>query len=310
MRNFIMMEFLIVRFSCRMGDHSMKETTKKKTLMGLLFTGPSIILITIFLIVPIVMTIYMSFFDRTLKKNTYIGLENYRHLLSDATYHKALGNTMLYALILIPLIVIITMVLASIIIKKKETVGSVYRGLFYLPTIASGVTVSIVWSWVFHPVSGIANFLLETVGAAPVEWFSGRSTAFICVCIVTFFVSIGQPIILYTAAMGGIDSAYYEAADLDGANAVTKFFRITMPEIRPTTLYVTIITAINAFQIFIPVQLLTNGGPVNSTTSMMYILYKTAFTDFKFGYAASMGVILLIIIGTFSIVQFKMQSRD
>lgn len=288
----------------------MKQSTKKKTLIGILFTGPSIILITAFLVIPILMTIYMSFFNKTLKKNTFIGLGNYERLLTDATYHKALSNTMLYALILIPCIVLLSMILSSIIIRKKQAVGSVYRGLFYIPTIASGVTVSIVWSWVFNPISGIANYILTSFGAAPVEWFSGRTTAFMCVCIVSFFVSIGQPIILYTAAMGGIDKTYYEAAELDGASPAEQFLKITMPEIRPTTLYVTVITAINAFQIFIPIQLLTNGGPVNSTTSMMYILYKTAFTDYKFGYAASMGVVLLLIIGTFSIIQFRLQSRD
>lgn len=287
----------------------MKKTTKKRGLVGLLFTAPSIILVTAFLVVPICMTIYMSFFNRTLKKNTYIGLENYRRLLSDAAFQKALTNTLLYALILIPCIVLITMILASAIIQKKQAVGSVYRGLFYIPTIASGVTVSIVWSWVFHPVSGIANYLITQMGGTPVEWLSGRTTAFICICIVSFFVSIGQPIVLYTAAMGGIDKSYYEAAELDGAGAVMKFTKITMPEIRPTTLYVTIITAINVFQIFIPVQLLTSGGPVNSTTSMMYILYKTAFTDYKFGYAAAMGTVLLVIIGLFSVVQFRLQSK-
>lgn len=287
----------------------MKKTTQKRGLVGLLFTAPSIILVTAFLVVPICMTIYMSFFNRTLKKNTYIGLENYRRLLSDAAFQKALTNTLLYALILIPCIVLITMILASAIIQKKQAVGSVYRGLFYIPTIASGVTVSIVWSWVFHPVSGIANYLITQMGGTPVEWLSGRTTAFLCICIVSFFVSIGQPIVLYTAAMGGIDKSYYEAAELDGAGAVMKFTKITMPEIRPTTLYVTIITAINVFQIFIPVQLLTSGGPVNSTTSMMYILYKTAFTDYKFGYAAAMGTVLLVIIGLFSVIQFRLQSR-
>ena len=287
----------------------MKKTTQKIGLVGLLFTAPSIILVTAFLVVPICMTIYMSFFNRTLKKNTYIGLENYRRLLSDAAFQKALTNTLLYALILIPCIVLITMILASAIIQKKQAVGSVYRGLFYIPTIASGVTVSIVWSWVFHPVSGIANYLITQMGGTPVEWLSGRTTAFLCICIVSFFVSIGQPIVLYTAAMGGIDKSYYEAAELDGAGAVMKFTKITMPEIRPTTLYVTIITAINVFQIFIPVQLLTSGGPVNSTTSMMYILYKTAFTDYKFGYAAAMGTVLLVIIGLFSVIQFRLQSR-
>lgn len=278
--------------------------------MGYLFALPSLLLITGFLIIPIVMAIHMSFFNRTMKRNEFIGLANYINLLHDATYLRAMLNTMLYVAVLVPSIVLITMYLSSVIIRKKQRVGSFYRSLFYIPTIASGVTVSIIWSWVFHPVSGIANYLIEIAGGKGIEWFSGRATAFLCVCIVAFFISIGQPIVLYTAALGGIDTSYYEAAEIDGAGRWTQFTKITIPSLRPTTLYITIITAVNAFQIFIPIQLLTNGGPVNATTSMMYIIYKTAFTDYRFGYAASMGVVMLLLLGIFSVVQFRLQNRE
>ena len=147
------------------------------------------------------------------------------------------------------------MFLSSVIVQKSEKTGAFFRGMFYIPTIASAVTISIIWNWIFNPVAGVANYVLKVLGQEPLSWFSGRALAFICVCIVSFVGLIGQPIILYTAAMNGIPIDYYEAADLDGASQIRKFWNITVPSVRPTTLYVTIITAINAFQIFIPIQL-------------------------------------------------------
>lgn len=287
------------------------NTKKLKTnSVGYAFVLPSLILIICFMVIPIGMTVYMSFFNKTLVKNTFIGIGNYQKLLSDTKFLKSLGNTLKYVAVIVPSVVIITMYLSSVIVQKSEKTGAFFRGMFYIPTIASAVTISIIWNWIFNPVAGVANYVLTVLGQEPVSWFSGRALAFFCVCIVSFVGLIGQPIILYTAAMNGIPIDYYEAADLDGASQIRKFWNITVPSVRPTTLYVTIITAINAFQIFIPIQLLTSGGPVNATSSIMYVLYTTAFTDNKFGYASAIGVILLIILGTFSAIQFKIQNKQ
>ncbi|MBO2515939.1 MAG: acetylneuraminate ABC transporter permease [Clostridiales bacterium] len=289
----------------------MNRKRLKQDMIGIAYSLPSLILIICFMVIPIIMTFDMSLHNRTLKKDVFIGFDNYTRLFTkDITYQKALTNTFLYVLVLVPSIVFISMYLSSVIVRKSQKAGAFYRGLFYIPTIASGVTVSIIWSWVFNPVTGIANYIISVFGGKGLEWFSGRSTAFMCVCIVSFFCSIGQPVVLYTAALNGIDRGYYEAAEIDGAGPFKQFIHITVPGLRPTTLYITIITAVNAFQIFIPIQLLTSGGPVNSTISMMFMLYKTAFTDFKFGYAAAMGVILLILISIFSVVQFILQRKE
>ena len=279
----------------------------EKTIAGYAFVLPALLLIASFMILPIFMTIYMSFFNKTLTKNVFVGFDNYVKLLSDIKFRTSLQHTFLYVLILVTAVVFLSLYLSSVIVKKSERAGSVYRALFYVPTIASAVTVSIIWNWVFNPVAGVANYIVRIFGAEPLMWFSDRKLAFMCVCIVAFVGLIGQPIILYTAAMNNISRDYYEAAALDGAGEWAKFTKITIPAVRPTTLYITIITAINAFQIFIPIQLLTKGGPVNATTSIMYTLYTTAFTDNKFGYASAMGVVLLIVLTVFSVIQFKIQ---
>lgn len=286
-----------------------RKTVLSRTITGYAFVLPAMILIFAFMIIPIFMTGYMSLFNKTLVKNDFIAFANYARLLGDKKFLNSLLHTFTYVGILVPTVVLTAMLLSSIIVRKSHRVGAFYRGLFYIPTIASAVTVSVIWNWVFNPVAGVANYLITTLGGTPLAWFSDRILAFFCVCLVAFVGLIGQPIILYTAAMNGVSIDYYEAASLDGANAWVQFWKVTVPEVRPTTLYVTIITAINAFQLFIPIQLLTKGGPVNSTTSLMYTLYTTAFTDNKYGYASAMGVILLVFLATFSIVQFRVQQK-
>ena len=288
-----------------------RKNALNQTIAGYAFVAPALVLILGFMVIPICMTIYMSFFNKTLVKNDFIGLQNYVKLFSDTKFQSAMLHTFTYVAVLVPMVVIITMYLSSVIVNKSERTGSIFRGLFYIPTIASAVTVSIIWNWVFNPVAGVANYLVTLLGGEPLSWFSDRTLAFVCVCVVAFVGLIGQPIILYTAAMNGVSRDYYEAAELDGAGNWVKFWKITAPAVRPTTLYITITTAINAFQIFIPIQLLTKGGPVNATTSLMYVLYTTAFTDNKFGYASAMGVVLLVVLVIFSAVQFKVQhSKD
>lgn len=287
-----------------------KKARIEKTVVGYAFVAPALLLIAMFMVVPIFMTMYMSLFNRTLTKNEFIGFDNYIKLLSDTKFLSSLLHTFAYVLILVSAVVFLSLYLSSVIVKKSERAGSIYRALFYIPTIASAVTVSIIWNWVFNPVAGVANYLVQILGGEPLMWFSDRKLAFMCVCIVAFVGLIGQPIILYTAAMNGVSRDYYEAAELDGASEWTQFKKITIPSVRSTTLYVTIVTAINAFQIFIPIQLLTKGGPVNATSSIMYTLYTTAFTDNKYGYASAMGVILLIVLTIFSVLQFKIQKAS
>lgn len=289
---------------------STKNTFRQTTLIGYAFIAPAVILMAIFLVYPIVEALRLSLYNSTLKETTFVGLDNFVKLFHDDLFLKCLSNTIKYVVIIVPVVVLLSLYVASIISKKKPWKTSMYRGLFYLPTIASAVTVSVVWNWIFNPVIGVANYLIGEMGGKPVMWFSGSETAFYCVVLVSVVCSVGQPIILYSAAIGGISSEYYEAAALDGASDWQQFVRITIPMLKPTTLYILVITSINAFQIFIPVQMLTGGGPVNSTTSLIYELYRTAFQYRNFGYASAMGVILFIILGILAMLQFRLMNDD
>lgn len=287
---------------------SRKSTFQKTSFVGYAFIAPAIMLMTIFLFYPIVEAFRLSLFKSTLKENEFVGFSNFVQLFQDDLFLKCLSNTLKYVIIIVPVVVCLSLYVAAIIGKKKPWKTSMYRGIFYLPTIASAVTVSVVWNWIFNPVIGVANYLITEMGGKPVMWFSGNTTALYCVVLVSIVCSIGQPVILYTAAIGGISSDYYEAASLDGASDWKQFIKITVPLLKPTTLYILIITSINAFQIFIPVQMLTGGGPVNSTTSLVYELYRTAFLYKNFGYASAMGVILFVILGLLAVLQFRLMN--
>ena len=196
----------------------MKNNKLQTNIVGYAFVMPAFILIVCFMIIPIFMTVYMSFFNKTLVRNVFIGLGNYQNLVKDTKFLFSLLNTLKYVLVIVPSVVIVAMFLSSVIVQKSEMAGSFFRGMFYIPTIASAVTVSIIWNWIFNPVAGIANYLLSLFGQDPISWFSDRTWAFICVCIVSFMGLIGQPIILYTASMNGISTDYYEVADIEGAS--------------------------------------------------------------------------------------------
>ena len=185
-------------------------------------------------------------------------------------------------------------------------IRSFYRCVFYLPVVTGSVAVTVVWKWMFDKYDGLLNYIIKGFGGQPLPWTSGESMALWCIILILFTTSIGQPIVLYVAALGNVDSSLEEAAQVDGANAFQVFWKIKWPSIMPTTLYVAVITTINSFQCFALIQLLTSGGPNYSTSTVMYLLYDIAFkTTKEFGYADAMGVVLAIVIALFSALQFK-----
>ena len=179
---------------------------------------------------------------------------------------------------------------------------SFYRCVFYLPVVTGTVAVTVVWKWMFNPYNGLINQITNNIGF---DWLGNEKTAIWCIILILFTTSIGQPIVLYVAALGNVDKSLIEAAQVDGATNLQVFWKIKWPEIMPTTLYVLVITTINSFQCFALIQLLTRGGPLGSTSTLMYYIFDMAYNFQDFGYANAMGVILAIIIAIFSAIQFK-----
>ena len=210
----------------------------------------------------------------------------------------------------VPIIVLFSLFVAVVLYQKSAFTRSLFRGIFYLPVVTGTVAVVVVWKWIFDPYNGVLNYVLMQMNliSEEIQWLGDKRFAMWAIIIILITTSVGQPIILYIAALGNLDTSQIEAAQIDGATDWQVFKHIKWPGILPTTLYVVVITTINTFQCFSLIQLLTSGGPNYNTSTIMYLVYETAFKQYKFGYANAMGVVLAIIIGIFSLIQFKMFS--
>lgn len=281
---------------------------RRETLVSYLFLLPALIFFVGFVITPMAMGVITSFTDASFMNpnGKFVGLKNYTRLFQDKIFLKSAVNTLIIVAVSVPAVTAFSLWVGNSIYKMHSGIRSFYRCVFYLPVVTGSVAVTVVWKWMFDKYDGLLNYIIKGFGGQPLPWTSGESMALWCIILILFTTSIGQPIVLYVAALGNVDSSLEEAAQVDGANAFQVFWRIKWPSIMPTTLYVAVITTINSFQCFALIQLLTSGGPNYSTSTVMYLLYDIAFkTTKEFGYADAMGVVLAIVIALFSALQFK-----
>lgn len=292
---------------------AIKKTNRrhlKKWAMSYLFLLPALFFFLLFVIYPMIRGVYMSFFEYTITDFDFIGIENYITLWNDKNFHKSMFNTILIVVVAVPIIIAFSIYVANSIYKKSEFIRSLFRGIYYLPAVTSVVSVTVVWGWIYHPNYGVLNYITDFFGMEPVSWLGDTRTALMAITVILITTSVGQPIILYVAALGNIPTTYIEAAEIDSATPAQVFRKIVWPLLMPTNLYVIVITTINSFQIFALIQLLTSGGPMYATSTVMYSVYEQAFKLGNFGIASSMGVVLAVVIGIISIVQFKYFGSD
>lgn len=282
----------------------------KGEIWGLFFIAPYAVIFLLFEVYPIIKAFYLSFFDYGLGEKSWIGFDNYARLLTDDVFLKSIRNTFGFVVGTVPLTFIFSVFVAVLIFGKHKHIASFFRGAFYLPIITSQVILSLIWAWIYSPVNGIANYALSKVGAGPIMWLSDERFALLALILVVVTFNVGQPIILILAALGGISPEYYEAADIDGASPARKFWHITLPLLKPTSLYIIVMSTIWAFQTFIVVQLLTGGGPNYATSTIMFLLYDTAFVYGQLGLASAMGIIITALISVVAIAQFKLMKSD
>lgn len=272
-----------------------------------LFLLPMLLFFASFVIIPMGMGIITSFFNYTMSSFQFIGLKNYIELFKDPKFLRSFWNTFVIVVVTVPAVTVFSLWVSSIIYDKNAWVTSSFRGVFYLPVVTGTVPVVVVWKWIFDKYAGILNYILVSLGIIEknISWLGNKDTAIWCILAILFTTSIGQPIVLYISALANVDTSVLEAAEVDGASKMRTFWQVKWPSIMPTTLYVVVITTINSFQVFALIQLLTSGGPVYSTSTIMYYLYDNAFSLYRYGYANAMGVVLAIVIGFFSVLQFK-----
>ena len=297
------------------GGNKPKETSgmgralvRRETISGYLFLLPSLIFFIGFVVVPMGICVVYSFLDYGMAGvEGFAGLDNYLRMLSDKTFHKGFINTVLIVVVAVPTVTAFSLWVSSAIYQMSAFTRSFFRCVFYLPVVTGTVAVTVVWKWMFNPYNGLLNQLTGNVGF---DWLGNPNTAIWCIIMILFTTSIGQPIVLYVAALGNVDNSIIEAAQVDGATKLQVFWKIKWPAIMPTTLYILVITTINSFQCFALIQMLTSGGPFFSTTTIMYQIFDTVYKYNDFGYANAMGVVLAIIIAIFSAIQFKLAKTE
>ena len=282
---------------------------RRETISAYLFMLPSLIFFVGFVLVPMGMCLVYSFLDMGIDTSaaTFTGLSNYVEMFQDKTFIRSLWNTILIVVVSVPLVTAFSLWVGSAIYPMRSKLRSFFRCVFYLPVVTGSVAVTVVWKWMFNPYNGLLNQIFGTVGF---DWLGDTRTAIWCIIMILFTTSIGQPIVLYVAALGNVDRSLEEAAAIDGATRLQIFWKIKWPQIMPTTLYVLVITTINSFQCFALIQLLTRGGPLGSTSTLMYYIFDMAYNYQRFGYANAMGVVLAIFIAIFSAIQFKVAQTD
>jgi multiple sugar transport system permease protein len=257
---------------------------------------PPFALLFVFTILPILQSFQLSFQRWSLRSVSWVGLENYARLLTDVIFHKALWNTTLYTAIVVPVGLAIALVLAELIRPLSSGAQTFFKAAFYLPSVVTAVVIALAWQWIYNANNyGLLNYLLSFFGQEPVAWLQDSSTAFGALTATSLVGGQGASVVFLLASMGSIPKELYESARLEGSGRRTDFFHITLPLLKPTLLYLTVINTIASYQVFSGIYLLTNGGPNNATTTLAFSIYRSGFTQYEFGYASAQAVVLFII---------------
>lgn len=284
----------------------------RETLISYAFLAPVLVFFVIFVLIPMIMGFVTSFFNYSMTDFTFVGFANYARMFQDPIFMKSLINTLIIVIGSVPVVVFFSLFVAAKTYDKNVVARSFYRAVFFLPVVTGSVAVTVVWKWIYDPMSGILNYVLKYAHVIEqnISWLGDKHWALLAIIVILLTTSVGQPIILYIAAMGNIDNSLMEAARVDGATEFQVFWNIKWPSLLPTTLYIAVITTINSFQCFALIQLLTSGGPNYSTSTLMYYLYEKAFKLSEYGYANTMGVFLAVMIAIISFAQFKILGND
>jgi multiple sugar transport system permease protein len=277
-----------------------------------IFIAPTLAFFILFTAIPVLQAFTLSLQNATIVGGTWVGLENFVTLARDPIFLKAVGNTILYTLIVVAAQIGLALLIAGLLQPLPSRGQMFYRALFYLPLVNSAILVAMVWRWIFNPNPfGLANAVLNVFGLSSHPWIGSSDEALAAVILSTVLIIPGGGVVLYSAAIGGIPKELYEAADVEGAGWYTRWRHITIPLLRPTTLYLVVVYTILAFQVFERVYIMTNGGgPNNATITIVQLIYSTAFQFGRYGLASAQAVVLFVMAVIVAIIQFRWLQTD
>lgn len=288
-----------------------KKYDKEGLFTAILFVSPLLLGILIFYLIPMFQNVFYSFTQwNQFGGYTFIGLANFKKLMSDGTVLLATRNTLTYAIFTVPIGVAISIVIAVLLNNKIKGV-SFYRVIYFLPAVTMTSAVAMIWKWMFNAEYGIINQLLLKIGIAGPNWLTDSKWAMISLVVVGVWASLGTSIVLYLAGLQGVPRSFYEAADMDGASPIRKFFSITLPLLTPTIFFNMITSLISALQVYDLIFLMyseTNPA-LKNVQSLSYLFYRNAFVFNDKGYAAAISVLLLLITLLITVVNFRLQKK-
>ncbi|QTL99210.1 ABC transporter permease subunit [Iocasia frigidifontis] len=274
-----------------------------------IFLLPNLLGFIIFILLPVLASFGISFLEwDLLGEMDWIGLGNYKELMTDSVFWKVLWNTIYFTVVTVPVGIMISLFLA-IALNQKIRGLKIFRSVYFLPVISSMVAVAMVWQWIYNPQFGLLNYLLSLIGINGPSWLSSTIWAMPAVMITSIWKCLGFNMLLFLAGLQGISETYYEAAEIDGANWFSKFRNITIPLLSPTTFFVIVMSVINSFQVFDQIYIMTQGGPARSTSVLVHYLYQNAFQYYRMGYASSIAYVLFFLVFIVTLIQLKRSNK-
>ena len=283
---------------------------KRKKLAPLIFIGPFLVIFLIFMVYPICYSVVLSFCKYRAGHIDFSGLKNYTYLLTESLFYKSIANTFIIMVIQVPLMTILAIVLATIMNSTLVKGRGFFRMVTFMPVLIDAVSYTIIFSLFFNENGGLINNMLGFANISPQHWFSSGPLAMSVIIIALLWKWTGYNCIIILSGLQNISPDLYEAASIDGANAFVKFMKITIPQLKPVLIFSIFNSISGTLQLFTEPQLITHGGPANSTMTIVYYLYQTGFKNFNFGVASAGSYILAIIIAVCTLIQFRVTKEE
>lgn len=276
-------------------------------LSGYTFVMPALTGITLFGLFPVAYALYISFrrYDLLVPNSIFIGFANYQHALADPTFLRALLNTAYYAILLIPAQTCLGLFLA-LLVQRNSPAISIFRASYYLPVVSSMVVASTLWRIMYDAQNGIFNSMLLSVALPPQPFLTSPVQAIPALVLMMTWKWVGISMLIILGGLNAIPVDYYEAAEIDGASWFEGFKHITLPLLRRVMLFIVVINTINAFKLFTPIYVITRGGPMESTLTVVFHIFRTGFRYYDMGYASTMSVVLLLLVLGLTLMQFRL----
>lgn len=282
----------------------------KRVLLPYLMVSPYLIFVLVFVLFPVVFCLFLTFHKwNIIAPMRFIGTDNYTRLFHDRLFWKAIGNTLKFLLLHIPLQLIVSLLLAYLLNQKMRAL-SFFRASFFMPVIVSGVVVTILWQQLLGYDSGLINRLLTVIGFNKIGWLVNPNVAIYSIAVMATWKNVGLYVILFLVGLQTVPPQYYEAAKMEGATRWQQFYHITLPMINPTIFMVVILSTIGGFNLFIEPYIMTGGGPLNQTLSAVLYIYKQAFQYYNMGYSATLGFFYAIMIMTVVVLQKRFIEKE